>query len=54
LQETETERENFVAEFVKPVEKTLKDKGFSFSMKARTKSISFNLEQNAEKKGFVR
>jgi GTP pyrophosphokinase len=39
LQETRKERENFVAEFVKPVEKTLKDKGFSFSMKARTKSV---------------
>src|SRR5690606_22150191 len=39
LQETRKERENFVAEFVKPVEKTLEDKGFSFSMKARTKSV---------------
>ncbi|WP_372950110.1 RelA/SpoT family protein [Mariniphaga sp.] len=39
LQETREERESFVAEFVKPVEKTLKDKGFSFSMKARTKSV---------------
>jgi GTP diphosphokinase / guanosine-3',5'-bis(diphosphate) 3'-diphosphatase len=39
LQETREERENFVAEFVKPVEKTLKDKGFSFSIKARTKSV---------------
>jgi len=40
LKETETERANFVAEFVKPVEKKLKNKGFEFSMKARTKSIS--------------
>lgn len=40
LKETETERANFVAEFVKPVEKKLKKKGFTFSMKARTKSIS--------------
>lgn len=40
LKETETERANFVAEFVKPVEKKLKKKGFEFSMKARTKSIS--------------
>lgn len=40
LKETETERANFVAEFVKPVEKKLKNKGFQFSMKARTKSIS--------------
>ena len=39
LKETETERANFVAEFVKPVEKKLKKKGFKFSMKARTKSI---------------
>jgi len=40
LKETETERANFVAEFVKPVEKKLENKGFTFSMKARTKSIS--------------
>ncbi|MFW5821985.1 MAG: RelA/SpoT family protein [Tangfeifania sp.] len=39
LKETETERANFVAEFVKPVEETLEKRGFSFSMKARTKSI---------------
>lgn len=40
LKETETERANFVAEFVRPVEKKLRDRGFEFSMKARTKSIS--------------
>ncbi len=40
LKETEKERANFVAEFVKPVEKKLKQRGFEFSMKARTKSIS--------------
>ena len=40
LKETETERANFVAEFVKPIEKKLESKGFEFSMKARTKSIS--------------
>jgi len=39
LKETETDRENFVAEFVKPLEKTLREKDFSFSMKARTKSV---------------
>ncbi len=39
LKETETERENFVAEFVKPLEKKLQEKDFRFSMKARTKSI---------------
>jgi GTP pyrophosphokinase len=39
LHETETDRANFVAEFVKPVEKSLQSKGFHFSMKARTKSI---------------
>jgi len=39
LKETETQRANFVAEFVKPVEKTLEERGFSFSVKARTKSI---------------
>ncbi len=40
LKETENERANFVAEFVKPVEKKLKQRGLEFSMKARTKSIS--------------
>src|SRR5690606_3239740 len=39
LKETETERENFVAEFVKPLENKLQEKDFRFSMKARTKSI---------------
>lgn len=39
LKETETERENFVAEFVKPLEQKLQEKDFRFSMKARTKSI---------------
>lgn len=40
LKETETERANFVAEFVRPVEAKLKSRGMEFSMKARTKSIS--------------
>lgn len=40
LKETEKERVNFVAEFVKPIEKKLKKRGLTFSMKARTKSIS--------------
>ncbi|MCY1722626.1 RelA/SpoT family protein [Prolixibacteraceae bacterium Z1-6] len=40
LKETEKERANFVAEFVKPIEKKLKKRGLTFSMKARTKSIS--------------
>lgn len=40
LKETENERVNFVAEFVKPIEIKLQKKGFTFSMKARTKSIS--------------
>ena len=39
LNENELERSLFVAEFVKPVEKNLKERGFDFSMKARTKSI---------------
>lgn len=50
LMETETERANFVAEFVKPVEKKLKNKGFEFSMKARTKSIS-SIFNKMNKKG---
>lgn len=40
LQETDIERANFVAEFVKPIENKLSKKGFSFDMKARTKSIN--------------
>ncbi len=40
LSETERERANFVAEFVKPIEKKLEKRGLKFSMKARTKSIS--------------
>lgn len=40
LKETENERANFVAEFVKPIEKKLQKRGIRFSMKARTKSIS--------------
>ncbi len=39
LQETRTERANFVSAFVKPIEKKLKGRGFDFEMKARTKSI---------------
>lgn len=49
LKETETERANFVAEFVKPVEKKLQKKGFKFSMKARTKSI-FSIWNKMQKK----
>ncbi|PTN09166.1 GTP pyrophosphokinase [Mangrovibacterium marinum] len=40
LKESETERKNFVAEFVKPIEEKLKSKGFKFEMKARTKAIN--------------
>jgi len=40
LKETEKERAVFVAEFVKPLEKKLKDRKLSFNIKARTKSIS--------------
>ncbi len=40
LQETDRERANFVAEFVKPIEEKLNARGFSFEMKARTKSIN--------------
>lgn len=39
LKESETERANFVAEFVKPIEDKLRERGFEFEMKARTKSI---------------
>ncbi len=40
LAESEVERNNFVAEFVKPIEQKLKAKGFNFKMKARTKAIN--------------
>ena len=40
LKETDSERANFVAEFVKPIEEKLNARGFSFDMKARTKSIN--------------
>ncbi|HEY3372927.1 MAG TPA: RelA/SpoT family protein [Prolixibacteraceae bacterium] len=40
LKETDRERANFVAEFVKPIENKLNARGFSFDMKARTKSIN--------------
>ncbi|WP_163711473.1 RelA/SpoT family protein [Mangrovibacterium lignilyticum] len=40
LAESETERKNFVAEFVKPIEEKLKSRGFKFEMKARTKAIN--------------
>jgi len=40
LRETDRERANFVAEFVKPIQEKLNVRGFSFDMKARTKSIN--------------
>lgn len=40
LKETDRERANFVAEFVKPIQEKLNARGFSFDMKARTKSIN--------------
>jgi len=40
LKENDRERANFVAEFVKPIEAKLNSRGFSFDMKARTKSIN--------------
>jgi GTP pyrophosphokinase len=40
LKETDRERANFVAEFVKPIEEKLNVRKFSFEMKARTKSIN--------------
>jgi GTP pyrophosphokinase len=40
LKETDLERANFVAAFVKPIQEKLNKRGFSFDMKARTKSIN--------------
>lgn len=39
LEESTEERKKFVSEFVKPIEKKLLTKDFSFEMKARTKSV---------------
>ncbi len=39
LRETENERSKFTAEFVKPIEEKLRNRGFRFEMKARTKSV---------------
>jgi GTP diphosphokinase / guanosine-3',5'-bis(diphosphate) 3'-diphosphatase len=39
LKDTEDERNNFVAEFVKPIGEKLRERGFRFDMKARTKSV---------------
>ena len=40
VKESENERRNFVAEFVKPIQEKLHSRGFKFEMKARTKSIN--------------
>ncbi|MGV8095127.1 MAG: RelA/SpoT family protein [Mangrovibacterium sp.] len=40
VKESENERRNFVAEFVKPIQEKLYSRGFKFEMKARTKSIN--------------
>ncbi len=40
LKETDRERAGFVAEFVRPIENKLNARGYSFEMKARTKSIN--------------
>ena len=40
LKETDRERANFVAEFVKPIEEKLNRKDFKFDMKARTKAVN--------------
>jgi len=53
LKETDRERANFVAEFVKPIENKLNARGFSFEMKARTKSInSIWLKMKSQKVDF--
>ena len=40
LAETDVERANFVAEFVKPIENKLNTRGYTFEMKARTKAVN--------------
>ena len=49
LHETKRSRDAYIAEFIDPVEKKLKDAGFSFSIKGRTKSI-YSINNKLKKK----
>ena len=40
LQETKTERDRYVEDFIKPIDERLKEEGLKFELKGRTKSIN--------------
>ena len=50
LQETKTERDKYVEDFIKPIDKRLKEEGLKFELKGRTKSIN-SIWQKMQKQG---
>lgn len=50
LQETKQEREKYVEDFIKPIDKRLKEEGLKFELKGRTKSIN-SIWQKMQKQG---
>ena len=50
LQETKTERDKYVEDFIKPIDKRLKEEGLTFELKGRTKSIN-SIWQKMQKQG---
>ena len=50
LQETKTERDRYVEDFIKPIDERLKDEGLKFELKGRTKSIN-SIWQKMQKQG---
>ena len=50
LQETKTERDQYVEDFIKPIDERLKEEGLKFELKGRTKSIN-SIWQKMQKQG---
>ena len=50
LQETKTERDRYVEDFIKPIDERLKEEGLKFELKGRTKSIN-SIWQKMQKQG---
>jgi GTP pyrophosphokinase len=50
LQETKTERDKYVEDFIKPIDERLKEEGLKFELKGRTKSIN-SIWQKMQKQG---
>ncbi len=50
LNETKLERDRYVKEFIKPIDKRLKEEGLEFELKGRTKSIN-SIWQKMQKQG---